>query len=91
MTLPESRPERKPGLEEKTVADETLLYDPERETAFSLNNSATMVWKLCDGSRTVSDIADAIASELGVAAEDLIDDVSAAVRDLFKNGMVRLQ
>jgi len=88
MQHSDSRPLKKAGLEEKAVADELLLYDPEQERAVSLNSSATMIWSLCDGTRTTDDIAGSLASGLGVTPEDLLEDVRTAIWDMFLNGLI---
>jgi hypothetical protein len=36
---------------------EVLVYDIDRDRAHCLNSTAALVWKLCDGRRTASDIA----------------------------------
>jgi hypothetical protein len=56
---------------------ELVVYDPEHKRAHCLNPSATKVWRLLDGSRSVS----AIASDLGFdqSVVDLaIDDLANA-------------
>lgn len=37
--------------------NEVLIYDLKANKAFSLNQSSALIWRLLDGSRTVSDIA----------------------------------
>src|SRR5712664_4250190 len=45
---------RKGGLVIKELSDETLVYDLERDEAHCLNQTAALVWKGCDGKKTVS-------------------------------------
>ena len=42
----------------KVIDDETLVYDRGRATC--LNEFAAKVWRLCDGTTSVADIADAL-------------------------------
>jgi hypothetical protein len=51
---------RTTGLVVKTLADEVLVYDLERHRAHSLNGVAATVWRRCDGTRTATEIANAI-------------------------------
>jgi hypothetical protein len=44
----------------KEVADEVLVYDLERSRAHSLNPVAAAVWRRCDGTRTLADLAVAV-------------------------------
>lgn len=37
--------------------DELLVFDLQRDMAHALNASATKVWRLCDGSRTMAELA----------------------------------
>jgi hypothetical protein len=48
---------RRSGLVIKNLADEVLVYDLETNHAHCLNQSAALVWKYCDGRRTVAEIA----------------------------------
>jgi hypothetical protein len=55
------------------LVDELLIYDVERNEVHCLNGSAVQVWALCDGERTVSEIARALNSDLEPeAAETLV-------------------
>ncbi|HEX8177546.1 MAG TPA: PqqD family protein [Pyrinomonadaceae bacterium] len=48
---------RSKGLVIKKLADEVLVYDLETNKAHCLNSSAALVWKHCDGRKTISEIA----------------------------------
>jgi hypothetical protein len=52
--LPKARTEK---LIIKELADETLVYDLERDQAHCLNSTSAFVWKNCDGEITVREIA----------------------------------
>ncbi len=55
------------------IKDELLIYDLERNEAHCLNGIAAVVWDLCDGERTVSEIAQVVAPDLPAdAAETLV-------------------
>ncbi len=54
---------REKGLVVKSLNDEVLVYDLERDKAHALNQSAAFVWKKCNGHRTVTDIAHAVSKE----------------------------
>jgi len=47
---------RKTGLVVQDMPDEVLVYDLDSNKAHCLNKSAALVWKSCDGTKTVSDI-----------------------------------
>ena len=54
IQLPKARKEK---LIVKELADETLVYDLENDRAHCLNQTAASVWKHCDGTTTVGEIA----------------------------------
>lgn len=67
---------------------ESLLYSATRDEASALNRTATEIWELCDGTRTIAAIARALADRYGVGEEDLFADVAAAVTTLRARGLV---
>lgn len=46
------------------LPDELMIYDPNRNKAFCLNQTAAFVWKHADGSRTVDEIADLMSKQM---------------------------
>ncbi len=74
-----------------TEIDGTVtIYDPARSEVHLLNESATAVWRLLDGRRTVADVTAAVAALYGVDADEVAPHVERAVaelaaRDLFSN------
>src|SRR5207244_10936692 len=53
----------------KEMGDETMVYDTDANKAHCLNQTAALVWKNCDGTRSASDIAQVIAAELGAPVD----------------------
>ncbi len=52
---------------------ETLVYDLEADKAFYLNETSTLVWKLCDGKHTVSQISDEMSKQMkNLVSEDVV-------------------
>ncbi|MBC7898460.1 MAG: PqqD family protein [Saprospiraceae bacterium] len=56
---------RKNDLVVQEVTDEVLVYDLSSNKAHCLNQTAAMVWKSCDGTNSVTDIARLVGSEAG--------------------------
>jgi len=46
------------------LVDELLIYDVDRNEVHCLNGPAVQIWKLCNGERTVSEIATALNTDL---------------------------
>src|SRR5438874_13569480 len=61
---------RKDELLIHELGDETLIYDLQRHRAHSLNSSAALVWRYCDGSTRPSDMAARLQQELGLPADE---------------------
>ncbi len=57
----------------KELADEVLVYDLETDKALCLNHTAALVWKNCNGQRTVAEIRELMEKEAGSpVAEEII-------------------
>ena len=52
------------------VEGQAVLLDIQSGEYFSLNDVGGRVWELCDGTRTVAEVADTICSEYDVAVSD---------------------
>jgi hypothetical protein len=61
----------KDGLIIKEVEGETLVYDLKSHKAHCLNRTAALVWKHCDGKRTVQQLTSRLEADCGerVSAE----------------------
>jgi hypothetical protein len=74
---------RTKGLVVHTLADETLVYDLDRDRALVLNGTAALVYSLCDGKNTQERMAQTIQKKLAVAdgaplVEMALDELSRA-------------
>ncbi len=49
---------RRGGVLVEALDEDLLVFDAERQVAHSLNASAARVWEACDGSRSVSELAE---------------------------------
>jgi hypothetical protein len=47
---------RQEGLLQEAVLDGLVLYDTERHRAYTLNQTAALVWQHCDGKTSISDM-----------------------------------
>lgn len=64
-----------------------LILAPER--IFDPDDIAVEVLKLCDGSRTVGDIAVVLAKEYNAPENEIISDIVAMLQDLADKGVVK--
>lgn len=77
---------RKSGLVVQEVPDEVLVYDLDTNKAHCLNQTAALVWKSCDGSRSVSDIAKLVEKQAGGKVND--DLVWLAIDQLNESNLL---
>lgn len=82
MTLPHARRE---NMLVERLADETLVYDVERNNAHSLRPLAALVWSLSDGATSPAALASA-ARRAGFEADEKL--VSLALDELGRAGLV---
>jgi len=79
VSMPESRTEQ---LVIQQMAEETLVYDLDRHKAHCLNRTSAIVWSHCDGTSTVSDVAELLHRDIGIPVSD--DVVLLAISQLGK-------
>ena len=70
----------------KELADETLIYDTQRDKAHCLNSTAALVWKNCDGKRSVNDLRELIEKDAGVGVPE--EMVWLALDQLKKQNLI---
>jgi pyrroloquinoline quinone biosynthesis protein D len=64
-----------------------LILAPER--IFEPDDTAVEVLKLCDGQRTVADIANVLAKEYNAPQQEILNDIVAMLQDLADKGVVK--
>jgi hypothetical protein len=74
----------------ENVDGELLLYNPDDKRLLYCNETASLVWHLCDGSRSTEEIAALLAAEYPEAAETIPADVEETVGTFLESGAVRL-
>ena len=52
------------------TGEDVLIYDLGDNKAFCLNETSALIWQMCDGTKTVSEIGDAVSSELRFEVKD---------------------
>jgi pyrroloquinoline quinone biosynthesis protein D len=73
-------------LRHDAARDRWIIQAPER--VFSPDPIAVEVLKLCDGGRTLEDIAEALAQRYNAPKEEILADVTAMLQDLADKGVV---
>jgi pyrroloquinoline quinone biosynthesis protein D len=66
--------------------DKWIILAPER--VFNPDETAVAVLKLCDGQRSVKDIAETLSAEYQAPIEVITNDIVAMLQDLSDKGVV---
>jgi hypothetical protein len=72
-------PVARAGVRFEELDGEAVVYDRGGKRAIYLNETATVIWKLCDGERSVDDIATLLAREYPEAARNIAADIADTV------------
>jgi len=68
------------------LIDETLIYDLKNDRAFCLNQTSAIVWDMCDGTKSVSEIAESLSKTVN---DDVSEDlVWLAIDQFSKDGLL---
>lgn len=77
------------GLATEEVAGETLVYDLKRHRVHRLNRAASAVWKYCDGTTTVAEMAEKLHNDTGLPADEAL--VRLALKQLRHAGLIECE
>ncbi len=75
-------PKKMDHLIQHYMDDEVLVYDPAVDRTHRLNVSATRIWELCDGARSLEDIARALTEQFEVEFEIALQDARIVLKQL---------
>lgn len=67
---------RQEGLFTEQVGNELIVYDRKNNRAHRLNQTSALVWQNCNGTKTVSDIAQLLKKELNEMSDENLVIVS---------------
>lgn len=90
MSLP-VQPRMREDLIVRQVEEDFVVYDPVSDRTSLLNLSAAVVFELCDGTRTKSDIAAALAETFNKARTDVMGDVEVALDEFKRQGFLQTE
>ena len=84
-------PTRAEGHHVEAMGNEQVLFGQARATAYYLNETAAIVFSLCDGQRSVSAIVDLLAEAYPDAAAQVRADVLSVIGNLAAEGVLTLR
>lgn len=92
QTLPlTGAPRRRRDLTVYELDDEALIFDPKSSDTHRLNATAVFIWKLCDGTREPSCIADALTEHYEVGWESAREHSERILQEFAAHGLVTVE
>jgi hypothetical protein len=82
------KPRRREGAISRSAADATIVLDTRRGTYFTLDEVGTVVWDLCDGTRTLDEIVAAVTEAYEVAPDQAEADIRQLLDELAAEELV---
>lgn len=83
-------PRQKPDYRLEQLDDELLLYHPSDTRILYLNPSASLIWGLIDGYRSVSEITRLLEEAYPEAGGQIAADVQETLERFAENGCIEL-
>lgn len=83
-------PQAADDFELEEIDGEILLYSPSATRSVYLNTTASLIWRLCDGNRSVGDIVNQLKEAFPEAQERIEDDVTRSIQLFIDNEAMRL-
>lgn len=83
-------PKQSPRFKLEDTAGEAILYDTQAHDVVYLDQTATMVWMLVDGARTLGEIVELIAAAYPESREAVARDVPSVLSRLAEAGAIEL-
>jgi PqqD family protein of HPr-rel-A system len=81
------RPRQAESLEVNEAEDGLVVYDARQDQVHHLNPSAAVIFDLCDGSRSVDEIAAVLADLYGLDAPP-VTETQAGLDELATRGLI---
>jgi hypothetical protein len=83
-------PRRRPDYRLEKLGNETLLYHPTRAQALCLNETASLIWGLCDGKRTAAEIVALLREAFPEQGAQIEAEVETSLRRFADQDIVEL-
>ena len=88
--VPSDKPRRQPDYRLEMIDNELLLFHPTHEKILYCNETASLIWQLCDGRRTIQEITDLLSAAYPEAADVITGEVKATLDEFLRHRAIRL-
>ena len=82
-------PTRLPDVLLERLDENVLLYHPGLTKTIQLNETAALIWELCDGQRSVREIAETLGQAFPDSAGEIMEDVEETLRRFSNEGAIK--
>jgi hypothetical protein len=86
MTTADRTPTRVEGFLLERLDDEVLLYHPSLARTIRLNETAALVWELCDGMRSAANVVSMLKDAYPDDGREIDEDVARVLERLASEG-----
>ena len=70
------------------IDGDLALYDPRRERVLMLNHTASAIWCLIDGTKTIDGLAESLATAFDLDPESIREEVISTVERFANEGFL---
>ena len=84
----QAKPRQAADYQLEEFDDELLLYHPVKTQAVHLNATATLIWRLCDGQRTIAEIRRLLQDTYALSVDQAIQDIDATLEQFSECGAI---
>ena len=85
-----AKPKQKPDFHLEVIDGELLLYHLGETKILYFNETASLIWQLCNGRQTVGEIIDLLSEAYPDAAGTMAADVEETVQQFLTAGCIEL-
>jgi len=84
-----TKPLRQPDYKLEAIDDEVLLFHPSNTTILYCNQTASLIWQLCDGQRSVQEMMELLSAAFPEAADSLSQEIQTTLQLFTKHGAIQ--
>jgi hypothetical protein len=77
------------GFQIETLEGEIVLLHPTRNLIIHGNQTGTLIWQLCDGTRTLDEIVEILSAAYPEARAEIQVNVPAIIQTLVSRGALK--
>lgn len=73
----------------RRIGDEVVVIKDNGLSTHILNKTATLIWEMCDGKRSIDEIAASLFDRFDVSLEEARADTRETIENLTKAGIIK--